>query len=60
MWNVSKGFRRAAALLALLTVLVAQGAVAADRDDGRGMRDRFERAKRFVMIVLGRLGWPPG
>jgi hypothetical protein len=52
--------RRAAALLSLLTVLVAQGAVAADRDGGRELRDRFERAKRFVIIVLGRFGWPPG
>ena len=60
MRGVSKGFRRAAALLAVLTVLVAQGAVAADRDGGRDMRDRFERAKRFVIVMLGRLGFPPG
>ena len=60
MRGVSKGFRGAVALLALLTVLVAQGALAADRDGGRDMHDRFERAKRFVIIVLGRFGWPPG
>jgi hypothetical protein len=57
---VSKGLRRAAALLTLLTVLVAQGAMAADRDSDRGWRDRIEHAKRFVIIVLGRFGWPPG
>ena len=60
MRGVSKGFRRTAALLALLTVLVAQGAAAADRDGGRDMRERFERAKRFVIIVLGRFSLPPG
>lgn len=60
MWSVSKRFRRTAALLALLTILVAQGAMAADRDGGRDMRERFERAKRFVIIVLGRFSIPPG
>ena len=60
MRSASKRFRRAAALLVLLTVLVAQGAAAADRDGGRNMRERFERAKRFVIIVLGRVSIPPG
>lgn len=60
MRGVSKGFRRTAALLALLTVLVAQGAVAADRDGDRGLRDRFERAKQFVVTIFARLGLPPG
>lgn len=60
MRGVSKQVRRATALLALLTILVAQGAIAADRDGNRGMRDRFERAKRFVITVLGRLSIPPG
>lgn len=60
MRGVSRGFRRVAALLALLTILVTQVAVAADRDGGRDLRDRFERAKRYVIIVLGRFGFPPG
>lgn len=60
MRGVSKGFLRAAALLALLTVLVAQGAVAADRDADRGWRDRIERAKQFVVTVFSRIGFPPG
>jgi len=60
MRKVSKRFRRAAALLALLTVFVTQGAMAAGRDSDRGWRDRIERAKRFVMTVCARFGWPPG
>ena len=60
MRGVSNRFRRGAALLALLTVLVAQGAVAAERDVDRGLRERFERAKRFVVTVFSRLGLPPG
>jgi hypothetical protein len=56
-----KRFRRAAALLSLLTVLVAQGAVAADRDAGRGVRERIERAKWFVVTIFNaRLSIPPG
>jgi hypothetical protein len=60
MRGVSKGFRRAAALLALLTVLVTHGAAAADRDSGRGWRDRIEQVKRLVVTVAARLGIPPG
>ena len=60
MRGVSDGFRRAAALLALLTVLVSQAAFAADRDSGRGWRDRFEKVKRFVVTVSARFGFPPG
>ena len=60
MRGVSKGFRRAAALLALLTLLVTQAAVAADRDSGRGWRDRFEQVKRFVVTLSARLVIPPG
>jgi hypothetical protein len=60
MEGVSKRYRRAAALLVLLTVLVAQGALAADREGSRGMRDRFERAKRYVITVLSRFSIPPG
>lgn len=60
MRGVFKGFRRGAALLALLTVLVAQGAVAAERDGDRGLRERFERAKRFLVTVFARISLPPG
>lgn len=60
MRSATKTFRRAAALLALLTLLVAQSALAADRDGRRDLRDRFERAKRFVIVVLGRFSIPPG
>lgn len=61
MRSVSKRFRRAAALLFLLTVLVSQGAVAADRDEGRGARDRIERAKWFVVTIFNaRFSIPPG
>ncbi|HEX6096825.1 MAG TPA: hypothetical protein VF432_10920 [Thermoanaerobaculia bacterium] len=45
-------------LLALLTVFVAQTAVAKERD--RRFVDRFERAKRFIVELLGRLSPPPG
>lgn len=60
MRDVSKRFRRAAALLSLLTILVAQGAAAADRDGGRNLRDWFERAKRLVVTISARLSIPPG
>ena len=61
MRSVSKRFRRAAALLSLLTVLVAQGAVAADRDAGRGVREQIERAKWFVVTIFNaRFSIPPG
>ena len=61
MRSVSKRFRRAAALLSLLTVLVAHGAVAADRDAGGGVRDRVERAKWFVITIFNaRFSIPPG
>jgi hypothetical protein len=60
MRDVSKRFRRAAALLSLLTILVVQGAVAADRDGGRDKRGWFECAKRFVVTISARLSIPPG
>lgn len=60
MRGVSKRFRRTGALLALLTVFVVQGAMAVDRDADRGWRDRFERAKRYVVTVFSRIGFPPG
>ena len=61
MRGVSKGFMRAASVAALLTIMAAQGATAAPRDDGgAGWLHRFERAKHFVVTILDELGWPPG
>lgn len=60
MRGVSKRFRRAAALLALLTVLVAPGAVADEGNDDWGLGEELERARQFVVTVLARLGTPPG
>jgi hypothetical protein len=62
MRRVFSRSRRFAALLALVTVLIAQGAFAADRERGhdRSIRDRIETAKHFIISVLGRLGGPPG
>jgi hypothetical protein len=56
----SKRFRRSAGLLALLTILMAQAAVAGERFGDRGLRDRFEQAKRFIVVVFSRFGLPPG
>lgn len=60
MRKESKWFRRSLVLLALLTVFAAQGAVAADRETGRSLGDRFEQAKRFIVVIFSRIGWPPG
>ncbi|HYC88157.1 MAG TPA: hypothetical protein VEO54_03020 [Thermoanaerobaculia bacterium] len=46
-------------LLALLTIVAAQGAGAAEREN-RSLRDRFERAKQLVVTIFARLGLPPG
>lgn len=53
---------RAAALLAVLTIAASQAALAADRDGGRdrGLFDRFERAKHWIVRALDRIGLPPG
>jgi hypothetical protein len=53
-----RGFRHFAVLLALVTIFVAQTVVAKERD--RRPVDRFERAKRFIVELFGRLGLPPG
>lgn len=58
MRSLSRRFGRAAALVALLAILVAQGVDAADRNRDRGTR--FERAKRFIVSVFSRIGYPPG
>jgi hypothetical protein len=59
MRGVSRSFRGAAALLALLTILVAQGVGAAEREN-RPLRDGFERAKQLVVTIFARLTLPPG
>ncbi len=58
MRRVSPRLARTATALTLLVVL-AHAAVAAERYD-RGWRDRYERAKRFVVTTLARLSIPPG
>ncbi|HET8797871.1 MAG TPA: hypothetical protein VFO89_09290 [Thermoanaerobaculia bacterium] len=50
---------RAASILAVLTILAAPAAFAAERDRDLG-RKFFEQAKRFVVTVFSRLGGPPG
>lgn len=60
MRGVSKGLRRTAALLALITVLVAQSAAAREWGDEPGLRQRFERAKRFIVTMFSRFDIPPG
>lgn len=60
MRGVSKGFRRTSALLVLLAVLMAQGAMAANREGQPDWGDRFERARQFVVMLFARLGGPPG
>lgn len=60
MRGVSKGFGRAASILAVLTMLAAPAALAANRDE-RDFGGKFvERAKRFVETMFSRLGTPPG
>ncbi len=60
MRGVSRWFRRSAVLVTLLTVLAAQGAVAAERETGRSLKDRFEKARQFIVVIFSRFGWPPG
>ena len=60
MRGVSKGLGRAASILAVLTMLAAPAAFAADRDERQVGQKFFERAKRFVVVVFSRFGTPPG
>ena len=61
MRGVSKRFVRAASVVALLTILAAQGATAAQRGDGGDVwLRRFERARHFIVTILDQLGGPPG
>jgi hypothetical protein len=62
MRRVFSRSRRFAVLLAVVSILVAQGASAADRNRGhdRSFLDRFKTAKNFIVGVLHRIGGPPG
>lgn len=62
MRGVIRRTGRAAALLALLTLVVAQGAVAADRDGGRDRTfiEQLKRAKHWIVTVFDQIGLPPG
>lgn len=60
MRSVSRWFRGSAVLLALLTILVTQAAAAKEQQRGDSLIDRFERAKRFVVVIFSRFGLPPG
>jgi hypothetical protein len=59
MRHVSKRLGRAASVLAVLTMLAAPAAFAANRDD-RDFSRFLEQAKRFVVTVFSRLSTPPG
>lgn len=54
-------FKRLVFVLAVFTILSAQTAVAAQRDDGQfGPRSIFQRVRQFIIHALddGQLGWP--
>ena len=51
---------RSGVAVALLTILVAQVAAARGLREEPGWWQRFERAKRFIVTVLGRFSIPPG
>lgn len=53
-------WKGSAALCVLLAILMAPGALAAERTGDHRWGDRFERAKRFIVTVLARVSWPPG
>jgi len=60
MRGVSRWIGRSATLLTLVTILVAQGAAARQWGDEPDWRQRFDRAKRFIVTVLSRFDIPPG
>ncbi len=60
MRGVFNCFRRLAALLVLLTILPVQSALAKEQVRDDNLLDRFERAKRFIVVIFSRIGWPPG
>ena len=58
MQSVSQRFVRIAAVLAVSSLLVAQGAHASARNEDRGIW--FARAKQIVVRILSDIGLPPG
>lgn len=61
MQSVSKRFGRIAAVLAVSSLLVAQGALASARQDDRSdFLGRFARAKQIIVRILSEIGFPPG
>ena len=60
MRGVFKRFGRPGMVLVLLTLLVSQAAVAKGPREEPWLRQRFERAKRFIVTVLSRFSIPPG
>lgn len=61
MQSVSKSLGRMAAVVAVSSLLVAQGAFASSRQEDRsGWFDRLSRVKQVVVNILAELGFPPG
>jgi hypothetical protein len=60
MQGVSKRFCRVAAVLAVSSVLIAQGAFASARQSDRGGFDPFARLKQVVVKIFSEFSWPPG
>ena len=61
MQSVSKRFGRVPAVLAVSSLLLAQGAFASVRQEARGgWLDSFLRVKHVVIRTLSEIGFPPG
>jgi hypothetical protein len=61
MQGLSKSLGRMAAVVAVSSLLVSQGAFATPRQEDRsGLFDRLLRVKRVVVNILAELGFPPG
>lgn len=62
MRGLSKSALRAVAGVSLIAILVAPVASAESErlPGGAGISHQLQRAKRFVISVLHRIGWPPG
>jgi hypothetical protein len=61
MQSVSKRAGRAAAALAVSTILIAEGAFASAQQVNRGgFLDKLLRAKQIIVKILSDIGLPPG
>lgn len=61
MRSVSKGAGRAAVVLAVSTIVIAHGVLAAERQiDRGGFFDRLARTKQVIVKILSDIGLPPG